>query len=227
MTFGQPLMQVAELRNALKNDCRMTVGGVEVQVPREDLLHALLVTERYTALSGQLRLAEGQNQPAAGTQARKDLERACKDQLREYLGVCMLMHGCMDAETLEEPAAPAEPSPEPDPDRDALQQRLGAVAAAQDRFLLQLLRDGTITRAEHDASASKSYLAILQEEAEEYKAALAEEAKDTLQGYIKDVRAGRLSHADYFALTGEEYTVAAGVEPPEEPEKTKEVGADG
>lgn len=210
------------LRDILQDGKPYTVAdGLEVTVPREFAVALLCAQEAYNAFAVQYNKA-ARNSTMEGTSAMVALEversrrvrvlyeaamqfdQYCEETLAQYLAEMGVMTleatDDLPEEELAERAAQAEK------EQAAAAALEGYVAAQAERYqtaLQDAVLDGVLSVDEYDNVAETPYTQLRREM---YEGAVLE-AKKKLG---EDVAGGKLSHADYFAITGEEYTVAAG-----------------
>lgn len=221
---------------ALKDGAPVVVAdGVEISLPRHIAVEMVRATSEYNAFAQQYnRVAKSDK--LTGTAARLTLEaerrrvgsvlRAADSAVQEYIMeevsarlAVMSAVPLTEAEGTEG-AEGAEEDGGAGREREAQELLESCLNAADENYqkkLFDFVESGLFTAVEHDAVAERTYA---QSRKEQYKQTIqeAEEAKlEAKRDLGEDVKAGRISHADYFAAVGEEYTVAAGEKVEEEP----------
>lgn len=195
--------------------------GLEVVVPREIAVALLCAMEAYNAFAVQYNKAT-RNGTLEGTAAMAALEaerfrkvndlhdaslhfyKFCGDTLAEYLAEVGVMTLEATDDLSEEELA--ERAAQTEKEQAAASALEGYVAAQAERYqaaLQDAVLDGVLSVEEYDNVAETPYKQLRREM---YDGAVLEAKKELGE----DVAGGKLSHADYFAITGEEYTVAAG-----------------
>lgn len=195
-------------RSVLKDGATYSaVDGVEIAVPRAIMVEMLRAKEAYNAFSAQYNKAvrsgalEGTSKRVALEQRLMTLLNDANEAAQQFGEFCVEAIGQKLAEMTDAAPEDAEAEQREQAAANVLEECL---ETAEDRYQKKLqdqVLDGTLTVAEYDSVAAIPYAQLRREM---YEAAVLE-AKQDLGAAVS---CGQISHADYFTITGEEYTLA-------------------
>lgn len=216
------VVSVDVVRDILKEgSTNEVVQNVALTIPREIAVELMCALEAYNASVTQYQAAT-RGGKMEGTAAEVALEADMAQRVHTLYTALEKLYA-YSAEALAEQAAEtgvmtleatddlseeelAERAAQTEKEQAAASALEGYVAAQAERYqaaLQDAVLDGVLSVEEYDNVAETPYKQLRREM---YDGAVLEAKKELGE----DVAGGKLSHADYFAITGEEYTVAAG-----------------